>query len=80
MGEEREGEGRRRGCKINHYTCNSYVYHHNPSLLSHSNESLFDAGTYYSGVYVQNTSVDIRPTPDVFYILNFDNILRSYGM
>ena len=33
-------------------------------------------------MYGKNTSLaesDIPATPDVFYILNFDNILRSYG-
>ena len=31
-------------------------------------------------MYGKNTSLaDIPITPDVFYILNFDNILRSYG-
>ena len=50
-------------------------------LLLCSNESWYDVGSYYKGVYGENiSSVDVPPTPDVFYILNFDNILRSYGM
>jgi hypothetical protein len=47
----------------------------------YSNESWYDVGIYYRGTYGENTSLaDIPATPDVFYILNFDNILRSYGM
>ena len=49
-------------------------------LLLCSNDSWYDVGSYYRGVYGKNTSsADIPITPDVFYILNFDNILRSYG-
>ena len=49
-------------------------------LLLCSNDSWYDVGSYYRGVYGKNTSLaDVPITPDVFYILNFDNILRSYG-
>ena len=48
-------------------------------IIHSSNESWYDVGTYYGGVYRENGSVNVRPTPDVFYILNFDNIARSYG-
>ena len=53
---------------------------HYPYFLC-SNKSWYDVELYYRGMYEKNTSLaDIPATPDVFYILNFDNILRSYGM
>ena len=38
----------------------------------HSNESMYDVGEYYSGT---NSAF----TAKVYYVLNFDTILRSYG-
>ncbi len=42
-------------------------------IIFHSNESMYDVGEYYSGT---NSTF----TVNVYYILNFDTILRSYGM
>ena len=45
----------------------------------HSNSSWFGVGSSYSGVYRQNTTDNIPPSSDVYYLLNFNNILTSYG-
>ena len=51
------------------------------NIAHYSNDSWYDVGDYYKGVYELNTSVsvDIPGTPDVYYILNFNHIARSYG-
>ena len=44
-----------------------------------SNDSWYGIGSSYSGVYSQNTTDNFPPSSDVYYILNFNNILTSYG-
>lgn len=44
-----------------------------------SNNSWFGVGASYSGIYGENTTDNIPPSSDVYYILNFNNILTSYG-
>ena len=46
---------------------------------SNNNNSWFGVGSSYSGVYSQNTTDNIPPSSDVYYLLNFNNILTSYG-
>ena len=45
----------------------------------YSNNSWFGVGSSYSGVYERNTTDNIPPSSDVYYLLNFNNILTSYG-
>ncbi len=47
----------------------------NLCVLFHSNKSLYNVGEYYSGINETNSNF----TVNVYYTLNFDNILRSYG-
>ena len=45
-----------------------------------SNDSWYGVGAYYSGIIMtDNTTENINPSPDIYYILNFDDICRSYG-
>ena len=45
----------------------------------YSNDSWFGVWSSYSGIYNQNTTDNIPPSSDVYYLLNFNNILTSYG-
>ena len=54
-------------------------YHNLYIIFFDSNNSLFDVGDYYNGVYNVSAGVDVPAAADVFYILNFDDILRSFG-
>ena len=50
--------------------------------LSHSNDSWYNVRAHYTGNSVQlvaNTSMAANSPPDIFYIMNFDSVLRSYG-
>ena len=47
-------------------------------IIPHSTTSLYNVGDYYKGNYT--SGVDVPAAVDVFYVLSFDDILRSYGM
>ena len=50
--------------------------------LSCSNDSWYNVRAHYTGNSVQlvtNTSIAANSPPDIFYIMNFDSVLRSYG-
>ncbi len=48
------------------------------TLFPHSNESMYGVGQYYNGINGIN-GTNSNFTVNVYYVLNFDNILRSYG-
>ena len=45
----------------------------------HSNNSWFGVGSSYSGVFVDNTTDNLPASSDVYYILNFNNMFKSYS-
>ena len=48
--------------------------------MTYSNESWYGVETYYSGnVITDNTTENVNPSPDIYYILNFNDICSSYG-
>ena len=58
------------------------LYDHFFYYISHSNDSWYNVRAHYTGNSVQlvaNTSIAANSPPDIFYIMNFDSILRSYG-
>lgn len=46
----------------------------------YSNNSWFEIRSSYSGIYDLNTTDNIPPSSNVYYLLNFNNILASYGI
>ena len=48
-------------------------------VYSDNNGTWFEIGSYYSGFYRNNTNDNIPASSDVYYILNFNNILTSFG-
>ena len=48
-------------------------------VYSDNNDTWFEIGSYYSGFYRNNTNDNIPASSDVYYILNFNNILTSFG-
>ena len=48
-------------------------------ISSNNNNTWFGVGSSFSGIYKPNTTDNIPPSSDVYYILNFNNILTSYG-
>jgi hypothetical protein len=49
-------------------------------LYSDNNNTWFGIGSYFSGFYRNNTNDNIPASADVYYILNFNNLLTSFGI
>ena len=56
-----------------HCLCLPQLSYWKSDFFFFSNESLFNVGSYYAGD--ENAT-----TPQIYWLNNFDNILRSYGM
>ena len=45
-----------------------------------SNESWYNIRAFYTGIIDDgNTTENVSPSADIYYLLNFDDIARSYG-
>jgi hypothetical protein len=51
-----------------------------PSLLPLSNGSWYNIRVFYTGIIDEgNTTENVSPSVDIYYLLNFNDIANSYG-